>query len=30
MSRLAIFIDGGYVDQLAEKDFSVWVDYAKS
>ena len=29
MSRLAIFIDGGYVDQLAEKDFSVWVDYAK-
>ncbi len=29
MGRLAIFIDGGYMDQLASREFSVWVDYAK-
>ena len=29
MARLAIFIDGGYVDQLASNEFSVWVDYNK-
>ncbi len=28
MARLAIFIDGGYVDALA-MEFSVWVDYDK-
>ena len=29
MARLAIFIDGGYVDALASSEFSVWVDYGK-
>ena len=29
MARLAIFIDGGYVDKLASTEFSVWVDYQK-
>ena len=29
MARLAIFIDGGYVDALAEKEFSIWIDYDK-
>lgn len=29
MARLAIFIDGGYVDALARDEFSVWVDYLK-
>ena len=29
MARLAIFIDGGYVDALAEREFSVWIDYDK-
>ncbi len=29
MARLAIFIDGGYIDKLASTDFSVWVDYKK-
>ena len=28
MARLAIFIDGGYVDKLAS-EFSIWVDYGK-
>lgn len=29
MARLAIFIDGGYLDALARDEFSVWVDYGK-
>lgn len=29
MARLAIFIDGGYLDKLAEHEFSIWVDYNK-
>ena len=29
MARLAIFIDGGYLDALARDEFSVWVDYKK-
>lgn len=29
MARLAIFIDGGYVDALAEDEFSIWVDLQK-
>lgn len=29
MARLAIFIDGGYLDVLARDHFSVWVDYRK-
>ena len=29
MARLAIFIDGGYIDALASKEFSVRVDYDK-
>lgn len=29
MGRLAIFIDGGYLDALARDEFSVWVDYRK-
>ena len=29
MARLAIFIDGGYIDALAEREFSVWIDYDK-
>ena len=29
MARLAIFIDGGYIDKLASTEFSVWVDYQK-
>jgi uncharacterized LabA/DUF88 family protein len=29
MARLAIFIDGGYLDALARDEFSVWVDYRK-
>ena len=29
MARLAIFIDGGYLDVLARDEFSVWVDYSK-
>ena len=29
MSRLAIFIDGGYLDALAEDEFSIWVDLKK-
>ncbi len=28
MSRLAIFIDGGYIDKIA-KEFGTWVDYVK-
>jgi uncharacterized LabA/DUF88 family protein len=26
VARLAVFIDGGYLDALAEKEFGVWVD----
>jgi uncharacterized LabA/DUF88 family protein len=29
MARLAIFIDGGYLDALAEHEFSIFVDYSK-
>ena len=29
MARLAIFLDGGYIDQLASNEFSIWVDYEK-
>jgi len=29
MARLAIFVDGGYLSALAEKEFKVWLDYAK-
>lgn len=29
MARLAIFIDGGYIKSLAEKEFKIWVDYEK-
>lgn len=29
MARLAIFIDGGYLDALARDYFRVWVDYQK-
>ena len=29
MARLAIFIDGGYLDALSRDEFSVWVDYRK-
>lgn len=29
MARLAIFIDGGYIDALAEREFFLWVDYDK-
>lgn len=29
MARLAIFVDGGYVDALAEAEFGVWVDFQK-
>lgn len=29
MARVAIFIDGGYLDVLARDEFSVWVDYRK-
>lgn len=29
MARLAIFVDGGYVDALAEDEFSIWVDLRK-
>ena len=29
MARLAIFIDGGYIDALASSEFSIWVDYGK-
>lgn len=29
MARLAVFIDGGYLDALARDEFSVWVDYRK-
>ena len=29
MARLAIFIDGGYIDALASREFSVRVDYEK-
>ena len=29
MARLAIFVDGGYVDALAEDEFSIWVDPGK-
>lgn len=27
MARLAIFIDGGYISSLAEKEFGIWVNY---
>ena len=29
MSRLAIFIDGGYLDSLSQEEFNVPVDYSK-
>lgn len=29
MARLAIFVDGGYLDALAEDEFAIWVDYSK-
>lgn len=29
MARLAIYIDGGYLDKLSENEFSVWVDLQK-
>lgn len=29
MSRLAIFIDGGYLDKIAELEFGMFVDFAK-
>jgi len=29
MAKLAIFIDGGYLDKLAEEEFFVWVDLQK-
>lgn len=29
MARLAIFIDGGYLDKLAEDEFSIWIDLNK-
>ena len=29
MARLAIFLDGGYIDQLASNEFSTWIDYEK-
>ena len=29
MARLAIFIDGGYLDVLARDDFRVWIDHRR-
>jgi uncharacterized LabA/DUF88 family protein len=29
MARLAIFIDGGYLTALAEREFGIWVDFEK-
>lgn len=29
MARLTIFVDGGYVEKLAEDEFSIWVDLGK-
>lgn len=29
MARLAVFIDGGYLDALAEKEFGIWLDMQK-
>jgi uncharacterized LabA/DUF88 family protein len=29
MSRLAIFIDGGYLDKIAEHEFNIFIDYSK-
>jgi len=29
MARLAIFIDGGYLTALAEKEFNIWMDFEK-
>jgi uncharacterized LabA/DUF88 family protein len=29
MSRLAIFIDGGYLDNLAQDEFGIQIDYSK-
>ncbi len=29
MARLAIFIDGGYLTALAEKEFTIWMDFEK-
>lgn len=29
MARLAIFIDGGYLDAITRDEFTVWVDYRK-
>lgn len=29
MARLAIFIDGGYLDAIARDEFGIWVDYQK-
>ena len=29
MARLAIFIDGGYINALAEREFCAWIDYEK-
>lgn len=29
MARLAIFVDGGYISALAEREFGVWLDYEK-
>jgi uncharacterized LabA/DUF88 family protein len=29
MARLAIFIDGGYLDALGEKEFGLWVDLGR-
>jgi uncharacterized LabA/DUF88 family protein len=29
MSRLAVFIDGGYLDSLAQDEFNIHVDYSK-
>jgi len=29
MARLAIFVDGGYIGALAEREFKIWIDYEK-
>ena len=29
MGRLAVFVDGGYVDSLARQEFKVQLDYGK-
>jgi len=29
MARLAIFIDGGYIQKISEKEFGVWINFQK-